>query len=304
VREHRATRQLNIPSAAPTPRSHRRIPPTALVLGAIVSVQTGAAVAKSLFDDAGPAGTVLLRVAFAALVLWLLWRPRPAGLAPADLRLAALFGLTLAAMNLAFYEALDRIPLGVAVTLEFVGPLGVAVAASRRLLDGLWVALAAGGILLLADLSGGSVSAAGVALALLAGCFWAAYILVNERVGRAFAGGSGLALAMAVATVLLLPVGVAGAGDALLDPRVLAIGAAVAMLSSAIPYSLELEALRRIPAGVFGVLMSLEPAVAALAGLVILGEVLEAREWTGIALIVGASAGAARGARVPRPVEG
>jgi inner membrane transporter RhtA len=287
----------------PPPASPRHIPPTALVLGAIVSVQVGAAVAKSLFDDAGPTGTVLLRVAFAALVLWLAWRPRPATHAPTDLRLAAAFGVTLAGMNLAFYEALDRIPLGVAVTLEFVGPLGVAVAASRRGLDALWVVLAAGGILLLADLGGGSVDAAGVALALLAGCFWAAYIVVNERVGRTFAGGHGLALAMAVATVLLVPVGVAGAGDALLDPRVLAIGAAVAMLSSAIPYSLELEALRRIPPGVFGVLMSLEPAVAALAGLAILEEVLGLREWIGIALIVAASAGAARGARVSRPVE-
>jgi inner membrane transporter RhtA len=286
------------PSASP-----RRIPPTALVLGAIVSVQVGAAVAKSLFDDAGPAGTVLLRVAFAALVLWLVWRPRPATHTPTDLRLAAAFGVTLAGMNLAFYEALDRIPLGVAVTLEFVGPLGVAVAASRRGLDALWVVLASGGILLLTDLGGGSADAAGVVLALLAGCFWAAYIVVNERVGRTFAGGHGLALAMVVATALLVPVGVAGGGDALLDPRVLAIGAAVAMLSSAIPYSLELEALRRIPPGVFGVLMSLEPAVAALAGLAILGEVLGVREWTGIALIVAACAGAAGGARMSRPVE-
>jgi inner membrane transporter RhtA len=268
-----------------------------------VSVQVGAAIAKSLFDDAGPAGTVFLRVGFAALVLWLLWRPRPAAHARTDLRLAAVFGLTLAGMNLAFYEALDRIPLGVAVTLEFVGPLGVAVAGSRRALDVLWAVLAAAGIVLVGDLGGGSMNTTGVALALLAGCFWAAYILVNERVGRAFAGGGGLALAMAVATALLVPAGVAGGGEALLDPRVLAIGAAVAMLSSAIPYSLELEALRRIPAGVFGVLMSLEPAVAALAGLVILGEVLDAREWTGIALIVVASAGAARGARGSNPVD-
>ena len=286
-----------------THRPARRLPPTTLVLGAIVSVQTGAAVAKTLFDEAGPAGTVLLRVGFAALVLWLVWRPRPAAHARRDLRLAAVFGVTLAGMNLAFYEALDRVPLGVAVTLEFVGPLGVAVAVSRRPLDLVWVALAAGGIVALADLGGGSVDAAGVALALLAGCFWAAYILVNERVGRSFPGGGGLALAMAVAAALLVPAGVADGGGALLDPRVLAIGAAVAMLSSAIPYSLELEALRRIPAGVFGVLMSLEPAVAALAGLAILGEVLGAREWAGIALVVAASAGAARGARVSEPWE-
>jgi inner membrane transporter RhtA len=280
-----------------------RTPPATLVLGAIVSVQVGAAVAKSLFDDAGPAGTVLLRVGFAALVLWLLWRPRPGAHDRADLWLAAAFGVTLAGMNLAFYEALDRIPLGIAVTLEFVGPLGVAVAASGRALDLLWVGLAAAGILLLADLGGGAVDATGVALALLAGCFWAAYILVSERVGRAFTGGAGLALAMAVATALLAPAGAAEGGAALLDPRVLAVGAAVAMLSSAIPYSLELEALRRMPTGIFGVLMSLEPVVAALAGLAILGEVLGVREWTGIALIVAACAGAARSAPVSRPVE-
>jgi len=281
-----------------------RVPPTALVLGAVASVQIGAAIAKGLFDDAGPAGTVLLRVGFAALALWLVWRPRPLAHSRRDLLLAAAFGITLAGMNLAFYEALDRIPLGVAVTLEFVGPLGVAVASTRRALDALWVALAAAGILLLADPGGGSVDAAGIVLALLAGVFWAAYILVNERVGRVFPGGGGLALAMAVAALLLLPGGVADAGEALLDPRILAIGAAVAMLSSAIPYSLELEALRRIPAGVFGVLMSLEPAVAALAGLAILGEVLAGREWAGIALVVAASAGATRRARVARPLEG
>jgi inner membrane transporter RhtA len=281
-----------------------RVPPAVLVLGAVASVQTGAAIAKGLFDDAGPAGTVLLRVGFAALVLWLAWRPRPRAHGRGDILLAATFGVTLAGMNLAFYEALDRIPLGVAVTLEFVGPLGVAVASTRRALDVLWVVLAAAGILLLADLGGGSVDATGIVLALVAGAFWAAYILVNERVGRAFPGGDGLALAMALAALLLLPGGVADAGDALLDPRVLAVGAAVAMLSSAIPYSLELEALRRIPAGAFGVLMSLEPAVAALAGLVILGEVLAAREWAGVALVVAASAGAARGAYVARPLEG
>ena len=269
-----------------------RVPPTALVLGAVASVQIGAAIAKGLFDDAGPAGTVLLRVGFAALALWLVWRPRPLAHSRRDLLLAAAFGITLGGINIALYQALDRIPLG------------VAVASTRRALDALWVVLAAAGILLLADPGGGSVDAAGIALALLAGVFWAAYILVNERVGRVFPGGGGLALAMAVAALLLLPGGVTAAGEALLDPRILAIGAAVAMLSSAIPYSLELEALRRIPAGVFGVLMSLEPAVAALAGLAILGEVLAGREWAGIALVVAASAGATRRARVARPLEG
>jgi inner membrane transporter RhtA len=283
-------------------RRAERVPPTALVLGAVTSVQFGAALAKTLFDDLGPGGTVLLRVAFAAVVLWALWRPRPRAVRRADLRLALLFGLSLAGMNLAFYEALDRIPLGVAVTVEFVGPLGVAVVGSRRALDLAWVALAAAGILLLADLSGGT-STAGILLALLAGAFWAAYILLAARAGRAFPDGSGLALAMAFATLVLIPIGVADGGGALLEPGPLALGAAVAMLSSAIPYSLELEALRRLPANVFGVLMSLEPAVAATAGFIVLGQVLEARQLVAIALVVVASAGAARSASpgVPEP---
>jgi inner membrane transporter RhtA len=272
------------------------------VLLAVGSVQFGAALAKTLFDEAGAGGTVFLRVLFAAAVLAIVWRPRTRERPGRDLWLAAAFGLTLAGMNLAFYAALDRIPLGVAVTFEFVGPLGVAVAASRRRLDLVWVVLAAVGILLLADFGEfGGLDAAGVGLALLAGAFWAAYILLSARTGRAFPGGSGLALAMIVASALLAPVGIADAGDALLDPLVLALGLAVAMLSSAIPYSLELEALRRLPAGVFGVLMSLEPAVAALAGYVVLGETLGVREVAAIGFVVMASAGAARSASPAGP---
>jgi inner membrane transporter RhtA len=277
-----------------------------LVLLAAGSVQFGSGLAKTLFDDAGPGGTVFLRVVFAAVVLMAVWRPRLAGVARRDLRLAALFGFALAAMNLSFYLAIDRIPLGVAVTFEFIGPLAVAVAGSRRPLDAVWVALAAAGILLLSDFGDfGSLDAAGVGLALLAGSFWAAYILLSARVGQAFSGGAGLALAMVVAALLLAPVGVADAGGALLEPGVLGIGAAVAMLSSAIPYSLELEALRKLPAGVFGVLMSLDPAVAALAGYVVLGEILGARELAAIGLVVVASAGAARAAPTTAgPIDG
>lgn len=272
------------------------------MLTAIASVQLGAAFAKSMFDDVGPAGAVFLRVLFAAVLLGALWRPRPGDHTGPELRLAAIFGVSLAAMNLSFYEAFDRIPLGVAVTLEFVGPLGVAVVGSRRPLDLAWVALAAAGVLALAaPWSSGSLNGTGVAFALLAGVFWAAYIVINERVGRVFAGGSGLALAMVFGSALLLPVGLASAGTDLLDPGILAVGAAVAVLSSAIPYSLELEALRRLPARVFGVLMSLEPAVAALAGLAVLGQVLALREVIGIGLVVAASAGAARGVRVSEP---
>jgi inner membrane transporter RhtA len=273
-----------------------RVPPTVLVLGAVASVQFGAALAKSLFDEIGAGGTVLLRVASAAVMLGLIWRPRVAGHGPRDLLLAGLFGLSLAGMNLAFYEALDRIPLGIAVTFEFVGPLGVAVFASRRALDLLWVVLAAAGILLLSDFGGARLDGLGVALALVAGGCWAAYILLNTRVGRLFPGGGGLALAMVVAAVPLAPVGIAEAGTDLLVPWILGVGAAVGLLSSAIPYTLELEALRRLPAGVFGVLMSLEPAMAALAGFVVLGEELAAREVVAIMLVVAASAGAAHGA--------
>jgi inner membrane transporter RhtA len=274
------------------------MPAMVLVLGAISSVQFGAALAKTLFDEIGAGGTVFVRVLFAALVLALIWRPRVAGLGRREGLLAVLFGVTLAGMNLAFYSALDRIPLGITVTLEFVGPLGVAVAGSRGALDLLWVGLAAAGILLLSDFGSTDLDGLGVALALLAGGLWAAYILLSARVGQVFPGGSGLALAMVVAAVLLCPVGVADAGADLFVPWILAAGAAVAILSSVIPYSLELEALRRIPPGVFGVLMSLEPAVAALAGFVVLGEELVARELVAILLVVAASAGAASGAKV------
>jgi inner membrane transporter RhtA len=274
------------------------MPPTLLVLGAVSSVQFGAALAKTLFDEIGAGGTVFLRMLTAALVLVLIWRPRLRGHASRELGLILLFGLALAGMNFAFYSSIDRIPLGIAVTFEFVGPLGVAVFGSRKPLDLLWVALAAAGIVLLSDFGSGDLDVVGVALALVAGGFWAAYILLGVRVGQAFPGGAGLALAMVVATIPLAPVGVADAGSELLVPSVVLVGVAVGILSSAIPYTLELEALRRMPAGVFGVLMSLEPAVAALAGYLVLGEGLVAREIAAIALVVAASAGAARGATV------
>lgn len=272
-------------------------------MGSVVSVQVGAAVATTLFDELGPAGTVLLRTGFAALILLAIWRPAMPRSASAPLRDAALLGLALACMNLSFYAALDRIPLGIAVTLEFTGPFGVAVAGSRRASDLLWVVLAAGGIALLSPGVHGSLDGPGVAFALLAGAFWAAYIVLAARVGRGFSGGQGLALAMAVAAVVLVPVGVAGGGADLAAPGVLAVGLAVAVLSSAIPYSLELEALRKLNKGTFGVLMSLEPAVAALVGLVVLGQDLSAVEAVAIALVMAASAGALGSAQAPAPVE-
>ena len=252
--------------------------------------------ATRLFDDVGPTGTVMLRLLFAALVLLAIWRPALDGLRDARARDVVLLGLALAGMNTSFYLALDRIPLGIGVTLEFVGPLGVAFAASRRRSDLVWAALAAAGILLLAPTPGGDLDTLGVVLALLAGAFWAAYIVLTARIGRSFEGGAGLALAMSIAAVLLLPAGIAGGGENLLDLSVLAVGFAVAMLSSAIPYSLELEALRRLPQGVFGVLMSLEPAVAATVGYFVIDQGLEPREVVAIGLVVAASAGALRSA--------
>ena len=278
-----------------------QVPAPGLVLVGIATVQVGAASATKLFNHLGPAGTVMLRVLFAAIVLWAISRPVPREHSRAELRLATLFGLTLAFMNLSFYEAIDRIHLGIAVTLEFVGPLGVALFGSRTRLDVLWALLAAAGVVLLGGI--GTPDLTGMFFALLAGGFWAAYILLNARVGRTFPGGSGLAMAMAIGTIPLIPIGIMDAGSNLLHPGLLAVAFAVAMLSSVIPYSLEVEALRRIRPNVFGVLMSLEPAVAAIAGLILLSQSLSAVDVVAIALVVTASAGATLGARTPAPVD-
>lgn len=260
-----------------------------MVLAAAGSLQVGAAFAVTLFDEVGPAGAAFLRLAFAAVVLWAIWRPRLAG----DLRLAGAFGVALGLMNWCIYEAMDRIPLGVAVTIEFAGPLLVAVIGSRRPLDGVWIALAAAGIVLLADPGGGTTDAVGVAFALAAAACWVAYIYLSKRTGEAFPGGSGLAIAMAAGALVVLPAGLIEGGGGLAEPGLLGSALVVALASSVLPYSLELEALRRLPAAVFGVLMSLEPAVAALAGFVVLGQDLGARELAAIAMVVVASAGAA-----------
>ena len=268
-----------------------------LVVVAVTSLQFGAGFAATLFDDLGPGGAAFMRLALAAVVLLAAWRPRLRGRSRAELTTAVLFGVTLGAMNLAIYASFDRIPLGIAVTIEFVGPLGVAIAGSRRPRDALWVVLAAAGILLLADRGpGAGLDGLGVLFALAAGLLWAAYIGLSQRTGRLFPGATGLAVAMVVGAIVAAPVGIAQAGGALLRPELLAAGAAVALASSVLPYSLELEALRRLPARVFGILMSLEPAVAALAGLIVLGQDLSARDWLAIALVVAASAGATAGA--------
>jgi inner membrane transporter RhtA len=269
-----------------------RVPPFALVLGGVTSVQVGAALARTMFDELGPSGTSLLRIVFAALALMVLWRPDPRRYTWNELRWAVAFGVTLGFMNLTFYLGLDRLDLGVAVTIEFIGPLAVAVFGSRRRLDLVWAALAAAGIVLLANPGGAdSVDALGLMFVLIAGACWAVYILIAQSAGRVFPGSHGVAMAMVVAAVIPIAPGIADAGSALLRPELLALGCAVGVLSSAIPYSLETEALRRIPAHVFGVLMSMEPAVAALAGFVVLGQDLGLRELLAIALVVAASAG-------------
>jgi inner membrane transporter RhtA len=262
-----------------------------LVVGAVASVQSGAAVATKLFPAVGPAGAVFLRLVFSAILVCVLARPRIRSIARRDLGLGVVFGLVLAAMNLSFYLALNRVPLGVGVTVEFLGPLGVAVAGSRRLLDLLWVGLAAAGVALLAG-SGGHLDIVGVLLAALAGCFWAAYILLSQRVGRALPGMTGLAIALSVGAVVMIPAGVVAGGSALVRPGILGRGAAIAVLSSAVPYSLELAALRRLEASVFSVLMSLEPAMGALSGLVFLGQDLRFEEWLAVGCVMAASVGA------------
>ncbi|GIH70035.1 EamA family transporter [Sphaerimonospora thailandensis] len=271
------------------------VPPSGLVLLAVLSVQLGAGLAKNLFAQLPPSAVVFLRIAIGTAILVPFARPRLRGLGRRDLAVGAAFGLSLALMNLSFYEALARLPLGIAVAIEFIGPLGVAVAASRRRLDLLWVALAGAGVILLAPWgSAGGANWVGIGFAALAGLCWAAYIVLSAATGARFPGASGLSFAMIVASAVIAPVGVASGGTDLLRPEILLVGVGVGLLSSVIPYSLELEALRRMPTRVFGILMSLEPAVAALVGLFVLGEFLQIREWAAIGCVVIASIGATR----------
>jgi inner membrane transporter RhtA len=278
-----------------------RASPISLVLAAAFVFQLGAAVATTLFDRAGPLGTVLLRVGWGAVILLVLHRRALADARGRPLRWVILFGLVLATMNALFYQSLDRIPLGVAVTVEFIGPLAVAVALSRRPLDLAWIALAGAGVALLGSPTV-DVDGVGLLFALGAGACWAAYIVVGKRMAATVPLRTALAVSMTVAAIVILPFGLADAAGRLADPVVLAAGLAVALLSSVLPYTLELTALRRMRASTFSIVLSLEPAIAALVGAVLLSQQPSPLEALAVVLVVAASIGASRGVReVPVP---
>lgn len=269
------------------------IPPIPAVLVAIVSVQGGAAIAKGLFPVLGATGTAGIRIGLSALMLLAAFRPSVTRLTGEQWRAVVPYGITLGAMNVLFYLALARVPLGLAVTLEFVGPLGVAVTHSRRALDLLWVVMAAAGIALIAPWSAQGIDPVGALFALLAGACWAGYIVLGGRLSRVLSGGAAVATGMVVATLVILPFAVAGGTLGRLTPLLLGAGALVALLSSALPYTCEMHALRTMPSRTFSIFMSLEPAVAALAGLAFLGERLGPLQWLSVGLVIAASAGAA-----------
>ncbi|MCX4447629.1 DMT family transporter [Streptomyces sp. NPDC058369] len=268
--------------------------PVALVVAGALSVQFGAAIAVLLMPRTGALGVVTLRLAAAALVLLVVCRPRLRGHSRADWGTVVAFGIAMGGMNTLFYQAADRIPLGAAVTLEVLGPLALSVIASRRLVNLVWAVLALGGVVLLSGGGFDRLDPVGAAYALGAGAMWAAYIVFSARTGRRFPQADGLALAMVVAALLSLPLGIMDAGSKLLVPTTLGLGAAVALLSSVLPYTLELIALRRLPAPTFAILMSLEPAIAAMAGFLVLDQALSTTDALAIALVIGASMGAVR----------
>ncbi len=272
----------------------RRLGPVALVVAGGLSVQFGSAVAVLLMPRAGALGVVTLRLVLAAAVLLIACRPRVRGYGRADWGTVVAFGTAMAGMNILFYQAADRIPLGAAVTLEVLGPLILSVAASRRLMNLLWAGLALGGVVLLGGGGFDRLDPLGAAFALAAGAMWAAYIVFSARTGRRFPQADGLALAMAFGAVLSLPFGIAEAGGKLLVPSTIGLGLAVALMSSVLPYTLELLALRRLPAPTFAILMSLEPAIAATAGFLVLSQALSPTDALAIALVIGASMGAVR----------
>ena len=277
--------------------------PYALVLAGIASVQCGAAIATKLFSIVGPGGAVSLRITWAAGILMVFWRPRLQRYSRRQLQISCILGVVLGAMNFFYYHAIESIPIGDAVTIEFLGPLLVATIGSRRPADLLWVVLAAAGVLALSHGDTRHVRGIGVLYAALAGACWALYIVATASVGRNFASGEGLVLAMSVAAVVTLPAGVIEGGTRLLQLTPVAIGAVIGLLSSAIPYGFEMEALRRISKRNFGILMSLEPAVAAAAGFLIVHQQLGGSDLLGITLVVCASFGASYRSRATTTIE-
>ncbi|MEU3309597.1 EamA family transporter [Nocardiopsis sp. NPDC055551] len=269
------------------------MPPVWLILIGIVSVQTGAGLAKNLFEALPPAAVVWLRLLTSAVVLVVLARPVLRARSRTDWMVVIGYGVALAGMNFLIYQAFARIPLGIAVTIEYLGPLSIAILGSRRRVDLLWAGLAGLGVAAL-GVEFGSLDPLGVLFAVLAAVAWAGYILLSAATGQRFSGASGLAIGSVVGVIVLAPAGIAEGGAALLDWRLLLFGLAVGVLSSVVPYTLELNALRRIPPRVFGVLMSLQPAAAALVGLVLLGELLSVWQWLAVVCVIVASAGSTR----------
>ncbi|MBQ4864258.1 DMT family transporter [Pseudoalteromonas sp. MMG013] len=263
----------------------------ACLLCAMITIQSGASIAKQLFPFVGPEGTTAYRLGFSALILCLIFRPWRR--LPRNWKPIIIYGLCLGGMNITFYYAIERIPIGIGVALEFTGPLAVALFSSKRKRDYLWVAFAMLGIvLLLPDInSADGLDPVGVILALVAGAFWAGYILFGKKIGNQGSGGATVALGMTVAAIVLVPYGVTLQGSALLDWQLLPLGIMIGLLSSALPYSLEMVALRNMSAQSFSIMMSLEPAIAALAGLLILAEMLTLLQWTAVFMVITASLG-------------
>lgn len=267
------------------------IPPIPAVLFAIISVQSGAAIAKSLFPAIGAAGTASLRIGISAIILFAVYRPNLFKITPKQWKVVIPYGLCLGAMNLIFYMAIERIPIGLAVTLEFIGPLLVAVFGSKRFIDYLWVLLAAAGIVLIAPWTNNGINVLGVLFALLAGAFWAFYIVLGGKVSKIMKDGDAVTTGMLFASLLIVPFGIMGNGLSNLTPTFLSLGVALALLSSAIPFTLEMKALGQLPARTFSILMSLEPAAASICALIFLQEYLALNEVVAVVFVVVASVG-------------
>ncbi|MCX2582447.1 EamA family transporter [Pedobacter sp. MR22-3] len=278
-------------------KSKFNIPPIPAVITSIISVQCGAAIAKGLFPEIGAAATASLRIGLSAVILFITFRPNLFKLNAKQWQYVFLYGSTLGLMNMIFYLAIERIPVGLGVTLEFVGPLILAISTSKKAIDFIWVSLSIIGIALIAPWHSNGLNIGGILLALLAGAFWAAYIVLGGKISKIMKGGEAVSAGMLIATIVILPFGIFSGGFSVLTPRLLGLGAALALLSSAVPFTLEMSALKKLPAKTFSILMSLEPAVASLAAFVFLQEYLSFTECVAVACVVIASAGSSFTAR-------